>query len=253
MIGWFRSSPPVEDHVIDWIFETYAWLLGEFGGMAEHVGTRLILPTPDFFPVDELEGRELAEELFLWTKQHAGMIDWPCRLVEHDTDDDIHAVMQLVPHSYQRSGAAGTFVYNGRRATISYDPRGLAQPMRLVSTFAHELGHYLLAGSRNHPPGGPETEEPATDLAAVFLGFGIPMANGTFVATGTGWSRKGYLGEGDLAYALAIFAALVEADPGVIVSHLRSNPRAYFKRSCKHVSTERRDDLEDLRRIGARR
>lgn len=252
-MGLFRSRPPIEDHVIDWIFETYAWLLGEFGGMDELQATRLVLPTPEFYPIEGLEGRDLADELFLRTKEYARMLDWPCRLVEHESDDDIHALMSLLPHGYERRSAAGTFSYGGRVPTVSYDPRGLLQPMRLVATLAHELGHYLLAGARNDPPGGPDFEEPATDLAAVFMGFGIPMANGTFVASGTGWSRRGYLGEGDLSYALAIFAELLEIDDKTIRPHLRANPRAYIKQSRKHLLRERADDLADLRRIGSSR
>jgi hypothetical protein len=246
----FRSRPPIEDHVIDWIFETYAWLLREFGGMDELRSTRLVLPTSEFYPIEGLEGRDLAEELFLRTKEYARMLDWPCRLVEQESDDDVHALMSLIPsHGYERSSAAGTFSYEGRVPTVSYDPRGLAQPMRLVSTLAHELGHYLLAGASNDPPGGPDLEEPATDLAAVFMGFGIPMANGTFVASGVGWSREGYLGEGDLSYALAIFGELLDIDDKTIRPHLRPNPRAYVRQSRKHLLRERADDLEDLRRI----
>lgn len=246
----FRSRPPIEDHVIDWIFETYAWLLREFGGIDELRSTRLVLPTPEFYPIEGLEGRDLADELFLRTKEYARMLDWPCRLVEQETDDDVHALMSVFPHRYERSSAAGTFSYGGRVPTVSYDPRGLSQPMRLVATLAHELGHYLLAGARNEPPGGPELEEPATDLAAVFMGFGIPMANGTFTASGVGWSRHGYLGEGDLSYALAIFAELLDIEAKTIRPHLRANPRAYTKQSRKHLLRKRADDLADLKRIG---
>lgn len=249
-MGLFRSRPPIEDHVVDWIFETFAWLLAEFGGMDEIRKSRLVLPTNEFYPIEGLEGRELAEELFLRTKEHARMLDWPCRLVEQESDDDMHAVMSLFPHSYERSGAAGTFSYDGRKPTISYDPRGLDEPMRLVATLAHELGHYLLAGAKNDPPGGAETEEPATDLAAVFMGFGVPMANGVFVFSSKGWSRKGYLGEADFAYALAIFADLLDIDDKQIRRHLRTNSRAYFKQSRKHLRRERADDLEAMRRIG---
>jgi hypothetical protein len=43
-----RSAIPESDEV-DWIFEVFAWLLGQNGGFEAFEGTELVLPTPEFF------------------------------------------------------------------------------------------------------------------------------------------------------------------------------------------------------------
>ena len=54
--------------------------------------------------------------------------------------------------------------------------------MSMVGAFAHELARLLVETFEEPPPGGALLHEPAIDLAAVFMGFGVFMANSTFEA-----------------------------------------------------------------------
>src|SRR5262249_12227244 len=106
-----------------------------------------------------------------------------------------------------------------------------------------------------------EANEPATEVCAVFLGFGIFTANSIFNfeqfqnAQTQGWrTRKlGYLGERPIAYALAIFLALHDLELKAAKSHLKTNPRSYAKHALRHLAKERASDLAQLRLIKGRR
>lgn len=254
-----RSALP-EPEEVDWLLSVYDWLL-EFAGREHFADRSLVLPTPQFFPVERrLQGHALAQELFDTTRRHAGMEDWPCRLVPHDDQPRARDMLGAIPHDLQSShGAAGTFYLRGRgasaTATITYSPRGLSDPTAFIATMAHELGHYLLSALPGEPPGGPDALEPATDVTAVFLGFGVFLATSAFTfrqfedGLNTGWetSRLGYLDERTLTYALALFCALRGIDAGQARAHLKGNPRAFLKHAARHLTGARAADLDDLR------
>jgi hypothetical protein len=99
---------------------------------------------------------------------------------------------------------------------VTYDPGILNDPMKMVAVFAHELAHDILLNQPSEPPGGPEMEEFATDLATAHLGFGLFGANVAFDFRQftdfdrQGWSssRTGYLGESEWGFAIGLFLAL---------------------------------------------
>ena len=127
----------------------------------------------------------------------------------------------------------------GHFAVITYDPELENDQQALVATFAHELGHYLMATAASAPPGGWELQELHTDLAAVYLGFGIFMANsawsfGQFQSAGMiGWSSRtqGYLSEVALVSALAIFQRLIGRDPVEAAPYLEDHLRKEVRRA----------------------
>jgi len=126
---------------------------------------------------------------------------------------------------------------------ITYDVRLAGDPMALVATFAHELAHYLCSTFHGEPPGGKEMDEPATDLTAVFIGFGVFLANSAFTfqqyssATRTGWRARtqGYLPELQLLNAMAIFCSLSGAPWRDALPHLDAHLRPLLKRLVKEL------------------
>ena len=68
-------------------------------------------------------------------------------------------------------GASGHYIKRRDKFVISLESSQLTDPMSLVATVAHELGHVRLLGeARIH--GGFEDHEPLTDLLTVFFGLG---------------------------------------------------------------------------------
>lgn len=234
MLGLFRAKAPVGDDELEWMLACFAWLSRSFGAGE----TPLVLPTTAFFPPSDLQGHPRAAELFDQVRAHAGMQDWPCRLEPGaaSRESRIAPGHMLRHHS---SPPGGTFGYDERGYVITYNPAYLNAPEHLVATFAHELAHYLIHDFGMAPPGGRELEEHATDLAAVFLGFGIFMANGAKnfrqfqSAEEHGWemSVQGYLSENALVTALALFVRLMRADEASARQALKDYLRAPFKRA----------------------
>ena len=262
MFGWISRSDLPEDSTVDWLFDVYAWLLQETGGYAAfRAKAKLVLPTDEFFPVSaELEGHELALALFAAASEHAGLAQGACKLIPHDELPSTTDVLGDVPFGQSSSqGAAGAF--HGAAAgegLVSYAPSGLKDPEAFVATLAHELGHYVIHSFAQPAPGGAEAREPATDVCAIFLGFGVFTANSAFrfeqhqTAFTQGWSyrRLGYLGERPLSYALAIFLTLLGLDARAARQKLKPNPHAYVRTALKHLAKEKADELDRLRSIG---
>ena len=167
-----------DEDTIKWMIGTYAWLLENFGGMKRVQRTKLVTPTPEDFPV--LNSPNMGKAIFKIVQTNCGLEKWPCKLIMTTDRNAVAETMQfnnISGSGSDRAGAAGTFSKNGPLVTITYSMKQLEDPMSLVAVFAHELSHYLLHSHIELPPGGAKMEEHATDLCAVFLGFGIFGAN----------------------------------------------------------------------------
>jgi hypothetical protein len=161
--------------------------------------------------------------------------------------DEMDGLRELLPEWSSGGGshAAGLYmddrVITGDAATkpvIAVRGTQLKDPLTLVATIAHELGHVILLRGELLDRNTPD-HEPLTDLLTVFLGLGIFTANSAarFVQyqddRRQGWSmnRLGYLPEEVYGYALAKFAAARGERKPDWARHLSTNVRAYFQRS----------------------
>ena len=209
---------------------------------------RSALPTPGF-----------VDWLFDRTRTLLGMKDWPCALVPHEDAPTTKELLGAgVPYAGERSGgAAGTFSMTADGPRITWSPEIVRDPEGFIATMAHELSHYILQGVESEPPGGAEAEEPATDVCAVLLGFGVFLANNAFTfeqhqdGVMQGWSavRRGYLDEMQLAHALAIHLELNGTPESVARPWLRDNPPADLKHALRDVRKHRVEDMRMLRAL----
>lgn len=246
MFGLFKTKPLLESDQVDWQFQCFKWLLRNTGGMRVfHEEKNLIKPTEEFFPHGGNTQAELVESIFRQVKQHSGMSDWPCRLQAQKADPSVIVAPTVVLQGAP-SSPLGSFACDSEKEeiTITYNPASVSNPMSLISTFAHELAHYLTGSFQEEPPGGWENWEYATDVAAIFLGFGIFTANSCFnfsqyTSVDTqGWqtSRQGYLSEPEVLYAHAIFCCLMDLPAKESLQHLKSSLRGSFKQAYKDVT-----------------
>lgn len=218
-MGLFGKSRFLDPDVEDWCLETWGWLLTNLGGMQRFRQVPLVTATREFFPPTETEGHERALYVFEQVKLLMAMQNRPCRLEAFDLPPSGQRVGLYA--KIQRGGTAnGTFQVKDGEVVISYASELVAEPRKLIATFAHELSHYLLATIMKPIPGGNDLHELATELTVAYTGFGIFSANVAFHFEqhqdpfGQGWSsrRSGYFSERTWAFALALFAALRETE-----------------------------------------
>ncbi len=240
----FKSAPLLQAESLRFQIDTFKWLLKNYGGDAFFKETDLILPTKDFFPESAQDPTETAEITFRYVKRYAGMEEWPCKLEAQDPDPDYKVAPTTIIKPEEHSPAGTYSDYNLENVIITYNPSIVSSPNMLIATFAHELAHFLTASCKEHPPGGWENWEFATDITAVFMGFGIFSANSAFsfsqFSDGNiiGWnsSNSGYLSEPEFSFALAIFLKLKNIEPTTIYQYLDLNIKTYVKKSIKELN-----------------
>jgi hypothetical protein len=194
----------------EWQFAVFAWLLRHCGGYPKFLDTTLVLPIEAHFPDRGLSGHAAVAALFRRVRDHAGMADWPCT-VEPEVEG-----RELPPAS-------------SRIPIITYKKGELAA-MPMVGAFAHELARMLVETFEEPPPGGAALHEPAIDLAAVFMGFGVFMANSTVEAT------RYDLNEGEFAHALAMFCQLRKIPSETVATHLNPHLRKYLRLAARDLA-----------------
>jgi hypothetical protein len=241
----FTRTPVVDPDTAQWHADNFAWLVESFGGNETLSASVLVLPRPGFFPSEGEEGHDKALRIFQQVKHLCGMGDeWPVHLVPDSNPAAIRPAQSSVSAPVHEKHAQGTFSVADSEVQISYAPALIANPERLIATFAHELAHYLLATAPSPPPCADDEYEFLTDLAAVYLGFGVFMANTVFefepIADGVsqGWQmgRSGYLPEQDFIFATALFIAVKELDPGPACECLKPHLAKLLKRALRDLT-----------------
>ncbi len=253
MLDLFRSKPLVEEATRRWLFDAYAWALNHFGSDLFYQDTALITPTDRYFP-DQADSRAaIAEAVFARVQGYAGMQAWPFRPVPNGTV--LPAVEQITFQGAPRgTGSAIALSGEGQAIPVGYDPGLVGKPEQLIAGYAHGLAGFLARAAGEPPPGGEEALAPASDVLAIFLGFGLFMANSAFNfhkgscgGCRPSVSAIGALTEDEMTYALAIYAALKGLGKGEVLPHLKSTLRPTFKKALKEVLAQG----EELARLKA--
>lgn len=248
----FKSKPILEPETARWHVRNFCWLLRNLLNTPMFEETRLVLPRPGVFKTEDVAGHAKAEAIFTQVKFYAGMADWPVRLVSDIKVYEPHGdLVQATTHNtplglFMRDHSGGV--------QIAYAPRLLEDPVALISTFSHELAHYVVHSIEDTLPCDPAEEEFLTDQAACFLGFGVFLANSAFQfeqwrdsGAGTqGWRtrRNGYLSERDLVFDLALFLAAKGLPPSDALACLKPHLADLLKTALKDVETYR-DEWEN--------
>jgi len=207
----FRPKSFLDAARRDWQFAVFAWLLRNSGGYPKFLETSLVLPTEACFPDRAMSGHAGVAALFHRVRDHAGMGDWPCGIEPDEAAD--------------RPWLSGA----NRIPVIRYRPDSL-EPVSLVAALARELARYFTETFDEPAPGGPALVEPALDVATVFIGFGVFMANSALDGAGH------ELNEGELAHALAIFCLLHRLSPEAVDPHLNPHLRKYLRLAARDLA-----------------
>jgi hypothetical protein len=210
----------------EWQFGVFAWLLRNCGGYPKFLETTLVLPIEQHFPDRGMSGHAAVTALFRCVRDHAGMADWPC-----------------VVEPQQSQGPRATPPAANHIPVFTYDP-DVVEPKALVATFAHALARYLVETFEEPAPGGRPLHAPAIELSAVFMGFGVFMANSAFA------DARYDLNEGEFVHGLAMFCLLRKLDPEAVAQHLNPHLRKYLRLAARDLA-QYDADFQRLRSVFA--
>jgi len=214
-----------------------------------YAGTRLVLPTNECFPGRGDSVANMANLIFDQVKAYAGVSHWPTQLV----DATLCPVSQLAQVEIKGAlrgpnGIPNPSAADDHRLQIAYNPQQINNPEGMIASFVHVLAHHLAQTADEPPPGGREYWPQATELLAIYLGFGLMFANSAFTfKTGCGSCynpravRDAYLTEYEATYALAIFATLQGLPASAVAGHLKKHLRGFYKKALKEIQANNRD------------
>ena len=242
MLG-FSPKLPLNEKERLWVDEGFD-RLETMLGRERLLEAKVVLPDAEHFP-DAFDRSEASVETLVHRVCEFMQID-PTRIKLEIFPDEAEELRENSLWSIQTNRPAG--IYFGHESVMEEDGRAvialkssvLKDPVVLVATVAHELGHLILLGDRHLDAASTPDHEPITDLLTVFLGLGIFTANSAarfkHHDLGGGWHswsmrRLGYLPQEVYGYSLAKFAAERGEIKPEWSRHLSTNVRAYFKRS----------------------
>ncbi|WP_437638038.1 hypothetical protein [Sorangium sp. So ce854] len=225
---------------IRWIFRTTAALL-QHG--AEPV-RGLVQPTAEFFP-DPYDGSpRTVAALMVRVQEHAGLQDLPVDVAVVTPEGQASTVSCS-------SGACGGVALDTKLERVARRDDGgyrvaisageLRNPTVLTTAFVRAVSFMFLSEADAFDALAPTDREPAVDLAAVLLGFGVLVTNGSYLyAKGCGGVQvqsATKMPVDELALALAVYCRLHEVPDRVAARHLDVTPRAHFDESAVWASS----------------
>jgi len=238
-----------------WLFDTFSWALRNLDARVFYDETILVTPSNQHFPGTENSAHGMANLIFSQVKEHAGLKHWPTKLTNMAGGMPVESPKIAIEGALR--GSKGIMPTGGvlHQLPIAYNPDQLRAPEVLIADFAHMLAHYLGSMSKEPPPGGVENWPHITEVVAVFMGFGLMMANSANTVkirscgscSGPAVERSNALSQYDITYALAIFSCLKEIPTGEVLAHLKKSLRPFYKKAAREVMNK----TEELNRIRA--
>lgn len=239
----FARKPVLDEASVTWLFEVYGWCLNQFDAAEFVSGTSMVIPSNDFFPGRENSVQGMAGLIFERVQYYAGMSHWPLQLMDQSWCPSSQPAPLEIDGSRRGEHALATAVKYEQPLPVGYDPAMIGNPEALISDFSHSLAQYLGASARLPPPGGLQNWQQATEVLAVFLGFGVMFANSAFTfrtnkcgsCGGAKVDRSNFLSQYDVVYALGIFCVLKQIPVGEVLPHLKKSLRGFFKKCMKDI------------------
>ncbi len=256
----FHKQPVIDPSSSEWIFNAYDWALQNFDAELFYTDTVLVCPTNEFFPGKMNSVHGMAESIFERVKGYAGISHWPT-LVQDQSVCQLTESQQVRIQGALRGpgGIADQSIDDSQKLVIPYNPQQINNPEGMIATYAHILSFHMGRTGKTPPPGGIDYWPQATELLAVFLGFGLMFANSAYNFRGGCGScynpyaqRDAYLSEAEATYALALFCLLKGIPSSDVTPHLKSHLRGNYHKSIKEIS-EKVQEVDRLKQLPAER
>jgi len=244
----FSKKPLFDEGTTEWLWECFAWALRNFDRDLFYSHTVLVTPTKVHFPDQADDGATLAQLILDRIKSYMALQKWPTRLIPVTEEmPPAQPSPAIAIHGPARGDQALIEIQNGQALPVCYDPILLRQPDLLIAMMAQTLASPLAHLVQELPPGGDENIGHATDLLAIFMGFGLFLTNNAFNyhVGGCGSCRPkgvqllGELTEGQMAYVLALFCVLKKIPNREVLPHLKGTIHPFFKLAVKEIKRKK--------------
>lgn len=232
MFGLFkrkRDTHSVTQADKDWIEKNIMWFIEVFG--LDHLEqSPFILPIRNNFPFDDLSDETQFQNLFSRI----------CTYWQVDPDkiivkffDDIHS-KQWSTWVYAQNNTAPAGLFNQiyttdeKRFKIELAKSTLFNPELLINVTAHELAHVKLLGGNFVKANDPDME-PLTDLACIYFGFGLFLANTSVINHDNSlFTKTGYLPSEVIGYTNALLCFITGKNCDDYSPYLNQNTNEIF-------------------------
>jgi hypothetical protein len=237
MWPFFRVKPIVSETSAQWLETCFAWAIEHFDGQVFRRNTALVQPTNSFFPGRVDSEAAMAAQVLTAVIRHSGLQHWPWQLQTltdqwHYTPEQ--AGLPVVPRG--SADAPLPSLPSAIALPVVYHPLQCVKPGDLAGSFASLVGQHLLLQSRLQPPGGEAFFGMASEVVAVFLGFGVLLANSAYSFRGScakcyvpAANRAGELSESEVVYALALFIFAKNIPLATACQHLKPHLKRQLK------------------------
>jgi hypothetical protein len=249
MFGWFAPTCPCDPVAKQWVEDRLSWLSQQFG-LHILLERPIILPIAEFFP-DPWDGSRKAVRCMFRRVCEYMMVDPEDVELKIFTDR-----AESSPLPWTGGTAAGTWQRGDgpwKKGVVRVARDMLERPSDLVGIMAHELAHQRLLGEERWDADAHDNEL-LTDLAAVYHGFGVFLANNPRKSTGqldywpgTTLYKPEYISEPMLGYALAHIAWFRDEERPAWAKHLRWAPRAVFKQGLRFLQQTNDSSFKPVR------
>ncbi|WP_455204034.1 hypothetical protein [Kaarinaea lacus] len=256
MLSLFKTKPVLDVDATHWIFDAFTWSLRNFEADVFYNETILVTPTNQHFPGRENSIDGMANLILDQVKQYAGLQHWPCRLL--DPNAPVAEEPPKVSIAGPLRGAKGIVpatVNEANTLLVPFNPQQISKPEALIASYAHVLAHYLATTTQDPPPGGEEFWPHATEIVAIFMGFGVMIANSAYTFRGGCGScynplaeRSAFLSQDEATYALALFCVLKGIPNQDVLPHIKKYLRPTFKNAVKEIK-EKAGELAKLKSV----
>ncbi|SEK87422.1 hypothetical protein SAMN05216262_103180 [Colwellia chukchiensis] len=238
----FSSKAIIDPNTQNWIFDTFAWAIEHFDIAVFQTETRLILPSNEFYPGKVSSVDEMAQAMFVNTKQYAGMQHWPIALSSTQPTSSTR-ISDLKLGQVLRGERADIGLAEDKAAImLGYSPLQVNQPQDLIAAISQALARILVLANQALPPGGKDYLPQTIDLVACFMGFGVIFANTAYQFRGgcggcnnANLNRQSALTEPETLYCLALFCVLKQQPISAVKGHLKKHLQKDFTRAYKSI------------------
>lgn len=261
MFGLFKrkpSVPPPDKPAVTpddkkWVEQNLMWFI-EIFGLQRILKEPFLLPTFEKFPYKNLQDEKQFRQFF---EQVCECWNVDPNEIKVNLFDDIKSKQwnNLVPGGtiHEASGFFHQeYTTDKQRFVVRIARSNLEHYELLTTVLSHELAHVKLLGG-NYIKTHERDMEPFTDLANIYFGFGIFVANTCELKNHRWIGRMGYLPNEVISYANALICYISGKDASTYSDYLNSNTRmlflqdfAYLKHTNDTILTKKELDALDF-------